>query len=212
MQSEESTKPYLYYEQIINGIVSIPKRIQSFISDAILVKNEQHRIELEKQKQALTTRLSIEDEDDKSGDKGLFKLPLFGWFSFGDKKDQSNDAGKTLEQEVSSNDAGKTLEQEVSSNDAGITLEQEVSSNDAGITLEQEVSSDDAGKSLEQEVSSDDAGKTLEQEVSSDDAGKTLEQEVSSDDTGKTLDQAPPTILAVKDVSPSHCNIRKWNY
>ncbi len=146
MQSEESTKPYLYYEQIINGIVSIPKRIQSIISDAILVKNEQHRVELEKQKQALTTRLSIEDEDDKSGDKGLFKLPLFGWFSFGDKKDQS-----------------------------------------------------------------DVAGKTLEQEISSDVAGKSLEQEISSDVAGKSLEQAPSTILAAKDVSPSNCNIRKWN-
>ena len=199
MQSEESTKPYLYYEQIINGIVSIPKRIQSFISDAILVKNEQHRIELEKQKQALTTRLSIEDEDDKSGDKGLFKLPLFGWFSFGDKKDQSNDAVKTSEQEVSSDDAGETLKQEISSDVAGETLKQEISS-------------DVAGETLKQEVSSDDAGKTLEQEVSSDDAGKSLDEEVSSDDAGKTLKQAPPTILAVKDVSPSHCNIRKWNF
>jgi hypothetical protein len=77
---QESTKPYLYYEQIINGLVSIPKRIQTYLSDKILVRNEQHRLELEKQKQSEAERLSLEEENQPSS-SGLFQSPLFGWLS-----------------------------------------------------------------------------------------------------------------------------------
>ena len=45
-----STKPYLYFEQIMNGIVSIPESVQDKLKNVMLVRQE----ELQKQKKTPT--------------------------------------------------------------------------------------------------------------------------------------------------------------
>jgi hypothetical protein len=45
-----STKPYLYFEQIMNGIVSIPESVQDKLKNVMLVRQE----ELQKQKETPT--------------------------------------------------------------------------------------------------------------------------------------------------------------
>ena len=39
--SEESTKPYLYFERIMNGIVSIPASVESKLSNVMLVRRQE---------------------------------------------------------------------------------------------------------------------------------------------------------------------------
>lgn len=99
-QTAESTKPYLYYEQIINGLVSVPKRIQTYLGDAILVRNEQQRIEKEKEEQERRKQtLAIENEPASSSsanDGGFFKLPLFGWFN---RKESATAEQKSVSEE-----------------------------------------------------------------------------------------------------------------
>ena len=55
MEKEESTKPYVYYERILNGIVEIPKTIQDKMANIILIKNqkkmEEQQKEMEEQQQ-----------------------------------------------------------------------------------------------------------------------------------------------------------------
>ena len=49
---EESTKPYVYYERILNGILEIPVSIKQKLDHLILIKNEEQRVEEERQKEA----------------------------------------------------------------------------------------------------------------------------------------------------------------
>jgi hypothetical protein len=81
MQEEQSTKPYLYFENIINGITDIPKRIQSYLGHAILVRNEEQRIAMEQQKQNDTLSPPV------TADSGGFKIPFLNWFAA--KKDDA---------------------------------------------------------------------------------------------------------------------------
>ncbi len=81
---QTSTKPYLYYEQIINGLVDVPKRVQKYLGDAIVLKNEQRKAAEVEQEKVNEQRLDIEQPPDDTGSKNissLFKFPLFGWFS-----------------------------------------------------------------------------------------------------------------------------------
>ena len=98
MQEELSTRPYLFYEQIINGITDIPKRIQTYLGNVILVKNEEHRIELEKQKE-IEKQKSLEiplEDDGQDKSTGWFKLPLFGWV------EEKNEVNPSVTDEVKS--------------------------------------------------------------------------------------------------------------
>jgi hypothetical protein len=49
---EESTKPYVYYERILNGISEIPESIKQKLDHLILIKNENNRIEEAEKKEA----------------------------------------------------------------------------------------------------------------------------------------------------------------
>ena len=73
---QTSTKPYLYYEQIINGLFNIPKNIQSYLWNVILVKNEGDRANLDKQK-IFVAPLPIEQDNNQT----TLGSSLFGWFS-----------------------------------------------------------------------------------------------------------------------------------
>ena len=71
---QESTRPYLYFENIINGITAIPKNIQGYLGNVILVRNEEQRIERERQKQ-------LELLSPPEADTGGFKIPFYDWFT-----------------------------------------------------------------------------------------------------------------------------------
>ena len=71
---QESTRPYLYFENIINGITAIPKNIQGYLGNVILVRNEEQRIERERQKQ-------LEILSPPEADTGGFKIPFSDWFT-----------------------------------------------------------------------------------------------------------------------------------
>jgi len=114
-QPAESTKPYLYYEQIINGLVSVPKKIQEYLGEAILVRNEKQRIEMEKQKQEdEAKRLSLveeekpQEEENASSNNSLFKLPLFGWFS-SNKKTEDEEKPVDREEPYREDDVDKPM-------------------------------------------------------------------------------------------------------
>jgi hypothetical protein len=73
---QASTKPYVYYEQIINGLFNIPKNIQSYLGNVILVKNERDRANLANEKSQIA---ALPHEDGVT--KSTFGSSLFGWFS-----------------------------------------------------------------------------------------------------------------------------------
>lgn len=158
MQPAESTKPYIYYEQIINGLVNVPKKFQEYLGEAILVRNEKQRIEMEKQKEEAEAkkRLSLVEEENpqveessSGNNNSLFKLPLFGWFS-----SNSPQADKpATDQESSSEDVERSADQALSSERSA---EKVSSSADQSLSSEKEPSSD------VQEASSSLGQKTLE--------------------------------------------------
>ena len=184
MHTAESTKPYLYYEQIINGLVGIPKRISSYLGDAILVRNEQHRLELEKQRQLKTTRLPIDVGDDSSDNKGLFKLPLFGWLSSGDKKVQ----------EALPKDVEETPLKESLPKDVEVTSLKEASPKDVEVTPLKE--------SLPKDVDESSLKEALPKDVEESPLKESLPKDVEE----SLLKGALP-----KDVVSRQCNIRNWN-
>jgi hypothetical protein len=197
MQTAESTKPYLYYEQIINGLVGIPKRISTYLGHAILVRNEQHRLELEKQRQLETTRLPIDVEKDSSDNKGLFKLPLFGWLSSGDKKVQEElpkDVEESPLKEVLPNDVEETPLKEASASDVEETPLKEV--------LPKDVEETPLNEALPKDVE-----ETPLKEVLPKDVEETPLKEVLPND----VEDSPLKEASPKDVLLRQCNIRKWN-
>jgi len=96
---QTSTKPYLYYEQIINGLVDVPKRIQKYLGDAIVLKNEQRRAAAE-QKEAKALEIEPPPEDAGSNNTGLFKFPLFGWLSSLTTKEPKQESESESDNEV----------------------------------------------------------------------------------------------------------------
>jgi hypothetical protein len=96
---QTSTKPYLYYEQIINGLVDVPKRIQKYLGDAIVLKNEQRRAAAE-QKEAKALEIEPPPEDTGSNNTGLFKFPLFGWLSSLTTKEPKQESESESDNEV----------------------------------------------------------------------------------------------------------------
>jgi hypothetical protein len=184
MQTAESTKPYLYYEQIINGLVGIPKRISTYLGHAILVRNEQHRLELEKQRQLETTRLPIDVEKDSSDNKGLFKLPLFGWLSSGDKKVQEElpkDVEETPLKEVLPKDVEETPLKEALPKDVEETPLNEV------------------------------LPKDVEETSLKEDLPKEVEETLLKEASPKDVEETPLKEALSNDVLLRQCNIRKWN-
>lgn len=193
MQIVESTKPYLYYEQIINGLVSIPKRFQTYLGNAILVKNEQHRIELEKQKVAEAERLTLEEEQGQPDtSKGLFRLPLFGWFSSDNKTEEGNGTASQNNFKAVSNEGSPRIVKD--DGDAVLNKSSPSIVKDDGDALLNKVSPS-IGKD-----DGDDILSTVSQNNVIDKVEKTPLDEVVS-----TVEA--PTILA-KSSDP--CNIRKW--
>ena len=199
MQTVESTKPYLYYEQIINGLVSIPKRFQTYLGNAILVRNEQHRIELENQNVAEAERLAIEEEKGQTDtSKGLFRLPLFGWFSSGNEEGETASQNNVIDVKAVSNEVFNEVP--VKDDDGTDEVPNDVSN---------EVSVKDV-KSVSNEVPVQDV-KSVSNEVP-------VNDEVSKNSVNDKVDKTPfdevvstveaPTILA-KLSDP--CNIRKWH-
>jgi hypothetical protein len=96
---QTSTKPYLYYEQIINGLVDVPKRIQKYLGDAIVLKNEQRRAAAE-QKEAKALEIEPPPEDTVSNNTGLFKFPMFGWLSSLTTKEPKQESESESDNEV----------------------------------------------------------------------------------------------------------------
>ena len=69
---EESTKPYVYYERILNGISEIPESIKQKLEHIILIKNENKRIEEEQQqKEAKEKRIEEEQQQKEAEEKRL---------------------------------------------------------------------------------------------------------------------------------------------
>ena len=160
---QQSTKPYIYYEQIINGLVNVPKKIQEYLGEAILVRNEKQRIEMEKQKEeAEAKRLSLVEEEPQgentTSSNSLFKLPLFGWFS--------SDKQATDKQATDKQATDKQADQESSSDDVEKSSDQEPSSEDVEKSAGKEPSPEDVERSADKEPASEEAPvqeqKTLE--------------------------------------------------
>ena len=72
---QESTKPYLYYEQIINGLINIPSTIHSYLGNVNLIRNNEQRANLENVNSTVAAPLPTEQ-----GNPAV-SSPLFGWFS-----------------------------------------------------------------------------------------------------------------------------------
>ena len=83
---QASTKPYVYYEQIINGLFNIPKNIQSYLGNVILVKNERDRANLANEKSQIA---ALPHEDGVT--KSTFGSSLFGWFSKTETPPETNE-------------------------------------------------------------------------------------------------------------------------
>ena len=209
MQIVESTKPYLYYEQIINGLVSIPKRFQTYLGNAILVKNEQHRIELEKQKVA--ERLTLEEEQGQPDtSKGLFRLPLFGWFSSDNKTEEGN--GTASHNNV--NAVSKEVSPSIVKDDDGDDV-----LNKGSPSIVKDDDGDDVLNKGSPSIVKDDGDDVLNKGSPSivKDDGDVVLNMVSQNNVIDKVEKTPldevvstveaPTILA-KSSDP--CNIRKW--
>ena len=66
---EESTKPYVYYERILNGISEIPESIKQKLEHIILIKNENKLIEEQQQREAEEKRLEEEHQQKEAEEK-----------------------------------------------------------------------------------------------------------------------------------------------
>ena len=237
MQIEESTKPYLYYEQIINGLFVIPKRIQTYLGNAILVRNEQHRIELEKQKKADAINLSIvEEKEETDTNEGLFKLPLFGWFSSSNNKveapaelveskgnvdtpaelEESNENVQTPAELVESKENVETLGVLEESKGNVDTPAELVESNDNVQTPAELVESkeilDTPAELEESKEILDTPGELEESKGNVETPGEQVESKefVQQYIDKNTLDQESPATLDKTLISSGRCNIRNW--
>ena len=72
---QASTKPYLYYEQIINGLINIPSTIHSYLGNVNLIRNNEQRANLENVNSTVAAPLPTEQGN------AAVSSPLFGWFS-----------------------------------------------------------------------------------------------------------------------------------
>lgn len=103
--SQESTKPYLYFEQIMNGIVSVPESVKAKLSNVLLVRRQ----ELEKnreQKQTETENSSITswfsspvNKSDEEPEKEKSKFSIASWFSSSNKESKESDSETVKEPE-----------------------------------------------------------------------------------------------------------------
>ena len=66
---EESTKPYVYYERILNGISEIPESIKQKLEHIILIKNENKLIEEQQQREAEEKRVEEERQKEKEAEE-----------------------------------------------------------------------------------------------------------------------------------------------
>ena len=74
--SEESTKPYLYFERIMNGIVSIPASVEAKLSNVMLVRRQ----ELNKRSSSDSDSGSEESESSSEESRTPFSV-VKSWFS-----------------------------------------------------------------------------------------------------------------------------------
>ena len=84
-----STKPYLYFEQIMNGIVSIPESVQNKLQNVMLVRQQ----ELAKPKDESKSWFGSDNKEEQpstswfSSDKKE-EQPSTSWFSSDNKKEK----------------------------------------------------------------------------------------------------------------------------
>lgn len=73
MSEPESTKPYLYFERIMNGIVSIPESVQQKLSNVMLVRQNELQKQREEQKEHEEQKQKEEEVEEKSS--------ILSWFN-----------------------------------------------------------------------------------------------------------------------------------
>jgi len=84
-----STKPYLYFEQIMNGIVSIPESVQNKLQNVMLVRQQ----ELAKPKDESTSLFGSNKEEQPStswfgSDNKEEEKPSTSWFGSDNKEEE----------------------------------------------------------------------------------------------------------------------------
>jgi hypothetical protein len=111
--SQESTKPYLYFEQIMNGIVSVPESVKAKLSNVLLVRRqqleknrEQEKTETETEKSSITSWFSspeassLETNVDEEPEKEKSKFSIASWFSSSNKESEESDSETVKEPEA----------------------------------------------------------------------------------------------------------------
>jgi hypothetical protein len=181
---QTSTKPYLYYEQIINGLVDVPKRIQKYLGDAIILKNEQRKAAAEQQEaKSLSLEIEPPPEDAGANNTGLFKFPLFGWLSSLTAKAPEQESDKKPDESAFNREESTLFEKEPS----------EKALIEEPTLFEKEPSEKDLSE------------KDLSEKASSE---KDLSERASSESSEKT-----PSEESLSAKTPSEertCNIRNW--
>jgi hypothetical protein len=111
--SQESTKPYLYFEQIMNGIVSVPESVKAKLSNVLLVRRQQleknrEQEQTETEKSSITSWFSSpesssrETDVDEEPEEEKSKFSIASWFSSNNKESEESDKDselKTVKQE-----------------------------------------------------------------------------------------------------------------
>jgi len=93
-----STKPYLYFEQIMNGIVSIPESVQDKLKNVMLVRQEelQKQEELRKQEQeqeenpGLLSWFKSKKEEPTKEQEPIEESGISSWFKESTEKEEPN--------------------------------------------------------------------------------------------------------------------------
>ncbi len=84
--SKESTKPYLYFERIMNGIVSIPASVESKLSNVMLVRRQEldKRASSSSASDSGSSEESASDSEESASDSEESRTPFSvvkSWFS-----------------------------------------------------------------------------------------------------------------------------------
>jgi hypothetical protein len=101
--SQESTKPYLYFEQIMNGIVSVPESVKAKLSNVLLVRRQELEKNREQEKSSITSWFSSpvassREEPEKTEEKSKFSIA--SWFSSSNSEpDKDSKEPETVKQE-----------------------------------------------------------------------------------------------------------------
>jgi hypothetical protein len=138
-------------------LVDVPKRIQKYLGDAIILKNEQRKAAAEQQ-EAKSQSLEIEPppEDAGANNTGLFKFPLFGWLSSLTAKAPEQESDKKPDESVVNSDESTLFEKEPSEKalmEEPTLFEKEPSEKDLSEKTSSESSEKDLSESSEKDLS-----------------------------------------------------------